>query len=428
MAARTLLVYANGLRVGTLTDENGIWSFRYDEQWVSARDAFPLSPAFPLSNVRVTDTSTERPVQWFFDNLLAEEGMRAALEREARLDADDAWGLLAYYGRESAGALTLLPEGQAEAGGGRVPLSFAELEARIQAMPRHALTATSPKRMSAAGAQQKLLVILTGRHPDYALFEPEGAEPSMHLLKPDMRVTGYPHSAINEFFCMRLARRMGLPVPATHFIRVPSACYLVDRFDRDMAMNPAARLHMLDAMQLLNKDKSFKYSNATAESLAACIDKVGARAAARLAMFRWSVFNILIGNADAHLKNLSFFSTARGYQLAPFYDLVSTVVYNTPTYHESGERWPACELSMPMGDAKQFRDLTRADVLTFAEALGMRKEGAENELDKFLDALQGAVSQTRAEVNDIARPDAGEVRLLDAIDRLPLAEMGKALR
>lgn len=59
--------------------------------------------------------------------------------------------------------------------------------------------------MSAAGAQQKLLVILAGQEPDRELFEPEGAEPSMQLLKPDMRAYDYPHSAINEFFCMRLA-------------------------------------------------------------------------------------------------------------------------------------------------------------------------------------------------------------------------------
>lgn len=428
MAANTLVAYANGRRVGTLTDDNGTWSFGYDEAWTSSVDAFAISPAFPLTNGRVVDDSTARPVQWFFDNLLPEEGMRAALAREARLDANDAWGLLSWYGRESAGALTLLSEGESEAVAGRVPLSFDQLEARIQAMPKHALTATSPKRMSAAGAQQKLLVILTGQRPDYALFEPEGAEPSMHLLKPDMRVTGYPHSAINEFFCARLARAIDLPVPDTHFLRVPSACYVIDRFDRDRTADPAARVHTLDATQLLNKDKSFKYHNANAASLAACIDRLETRAAARIAIFRWSVFNVLIGNADAHLKNLSFFSTPRGYQLAPFYDLVSTVVYNTPTYHESGERWPDVELSMPMGEAKRFDEINRENVLAFAAELGLRKPGAEREIDKLLSALPEHVARVRVEVNDAAQPNAGEIRLLDAIERLPLAEMTRALR
>jgi serine/threonine-protein kinase HipA len=430
MAKNVLFVYANGQRVGALTDENGIWSFDYDEQWVVSNQAFPISPAFPLGDRRVTDTSTERPVQWFFDNLLPEEGMRAALAREAKLDTSDAWGLLAYYGRESAGALTLLGEAEKEVPSGRVFLPFEQLEARIQAMPRHALTATSPKRMSAAGAQQKLLVILAGQAPDHVLYEPEGAEPSMHLLKPDMRIAGYPHSAINEFFCMRLARRMELTVPETYFLRVPSACYLIERFDRDAGRDPVARLHTLDAMQLLNKDKAYKYKNATAESLVSCIDKLGARAAARLAIFRWSIFNILVGNADAHLKNLSFFSTLRGYQLAPFYDIVSTVVYNTPNYShsEAGERWPDCELSIPIGGATHFRELTRADLLAFAEQIGIRKSGAERELDGFLGRLERQIAPARVEVSRIAQPDAGEIRLLDAIEQLPLAEMSRALR
>jgi hypothetical protein len=336
--------------------------------------------------------------------------------------------MLAYYGRESAGALTLLAGGEQEAAGGRVPLSFDQLEARIQAMPRHALTAGAPKRMSAAGAQQKLLIILAGQEPRYELFEPAGAEPSMHLLKPDMRVYDYPHSATNEFFCMRLAGKVGLQVPDTHLLRVPTPCYVVNRFDRDTVTDPATRVHTLDAMQLLNKDRAFKYHNATVEALRLCIDKLGRKALARLAIFRWSIFNIMIGNADAHLKNLSFFSKPGGYELAPFYDLVSTVVYNTPTYREFGERWPDCELSMPIGNARHFSDLTREDVLMFGEQLGMSRAGAARDLDSFLATFREKVAETRAEVNAVARVDAGEARLLDLIERLPVAEMSRVLR
>ncbi len=250
----------------------------------------------------------------------------------------------------------------------------------------------------------------------------------MHLLKPDTRVTGYPHSAVNEFFCARLAREVGLPVPDTHFLRVPSACYVISRFDRDTETTPASRIHTLDATQLLNKDKSFKYHNANATSLAECIAKLGAKAVARLAIFRWSVFNVLIGNADAHLKNLSFFSRSSGYQLAPFYDLVSTVVYNTPTYNAFSERWPRVELSMPMGKARFFDEVTRENVLAFASELGLRASGAAQELDKLLRDFPQHVVRTRAAISEIARPNAGELRLLDAIEQLPMAEMTRALQ
>jgi serine/threonine-protein kinase HipA len=39
------------------------------------------------------------------------------------------------------------------------------------------------------------------------------------------------------------------------------------------------------------------------------------------------IFNYLIGNADAHAKNLSLLITSEGISLAPFYDLISTAAY-----------------------------------------------------------------------------------------------------
>lgn len=151
------------------------------------------------------------------------------------------------------------------------------------------------------------------------------------------------------------------------------------------------------------------------------------KALARLALFRWAVFNILIGNADAHLKNVSFFSRPTGYALAPFYDLVSTVGYNTASHNEHGEHWPHVELSMPIGNARRFDEVSRADVLAFAEELGIRASGAARDLDKTLAELPGAIDRTRKEVNAIAEPSAGEIRLLDSITHMPLAEMGRAL-
>lgn len=430
MAANTLIASANGVRMGTLTDDKGIWSFAYDAQWRASPAAYPLSPAFPLRPDAFVDTSTDRPVQWFFDNLLPEEGMRMSLAREAKVDAADAWGLLAYFGRESAGALTLLVDGEHEAPGSLQPLSLDELERRIQAMPQRALTATAPKRMSAAGAQQKLLLVLRGDAPDYALFEPVGSEPSMHLLKQDMRAAGYPHSAINEFFCMKLAKRMGLDVPDVHFLRAPSACYVIDRFDRDVASKPAGRVHTIDAMQLLNYDRGFKYQRANAQELARAIDRTSTRALTRLSVFRWTVFNVVVGNADAHLKNLSFFVDARGYRLAPFYDIVSTVVYHTPTHRPEhrGDDWPHCELTMPLGTATRFADIDVHALIAFGQALGLREKAAASELQRFLEPLDRNVALTLDEVREIARPDAGEVRLLNSIVAMPIAEMGQALR
>lgn len=42
----------------------------------------------------------------------------------------------------------------------------------------------------------------------------------------------------------------------------------------------------------------------------------------RLGLLRWAILQVLIGNTDAHGKNVSFFCDDRGLRLAPAYDLV----------------------------------------------------------------------------------------------------------
>ena len=95
MTDRLLLAYIDRMPVGTLRDANGIWSFQYAPQWLAASGRFAISPHLPLSEAPLLDAASQRPVQWYFDNLLPDEGQRTLLAADARLDAADAFGLLA---------------------------------------------------------------------------------------------------------------------------------------------------------------------------------------------------------------------------------------------------------------------------------------------------------------------------------------------
>jgi len=46
-----------------------------------------------------------------------------------------------------------------------------------------------------------------------------------------------------------------------------------------------------------------------------------------LSLLNWVIFNYLIGNSDAHGKNISLLLLPEGPMLAPFYDLLSTRIY-----------------------------------------------------------------------------------------------------
>lgn len=415
--ARVLDVWLEDMRVGQLRDNGNVWAFDYDDAWRAQPDGFDVSPALPRHAGEIVDGASNRPVQWFFDNLLPEERARAVLATHASIDGADAFGLLQYYGRESAGALTLLSPDERVPPGGLQHLRDEDLSARIRNLPRTPLIGDAPKRMSMAGAQHKLAVVAG----ESALWEPVGRTASTHILKPDHQdADTYPHSVANEWFVMRVARAVGIPVPNVEMRRIPEPVFLSERFDRTGKPGHARRLHAIDGCQVLSLSPVYKYDQATAASLARLVDASRRKAATRVALYRWVVFNLVTGNGDAHLKNLSFLAGPRGIDLAPHYDLVSTSVWRDAD-------WARAELTTPMGAATRFTGVRRADVLAFAQELGLPKPLAGRLLDELLGRIEPQ-ARTLSQAHDAA-PDAhpGEARLLRQIVHGPIVGMTRQL-
>ena len=427
-ADRALTVWIEQRRVGLLAEHTGLWRFDYYPAWLQAADGFDLSPALARAQGSIIDGASQRPVQWFFDNLLPEEAARTLLAREAQIHGEDAFALLAHYGAESAGALTLLSDGEMPAAGGLRPLDATTLHARIARLPQASLAADAPKRMSLAGAQHKLAVVLR----DGELFEPVGNTPSTHILKPDHRDTeDYPHSVANEWFVMQLAGRIGLDVPAVELRRVPDPVYLIERFDRHASHGAVRRRHAIDACQLLGLDRLFKYRAANIGALTRVAGACRSRALTRQNIYRWLVFNLLVGNHDAHLKNLSFLVDSGGIALAPHYDLLCTVLYGSS--HDPA-RWADAELPVTLDHVQHYRQLRRADVLAAGQGLGLGRATAARMLDQMLQQLPAAADQRYTALETAANAGAphalhaGELRLLRQIRHLVIAAMAAQLR
>lgn len=436
---RSLSVSSNGRVIGSLLEQDGIWSWVYDEGWVKALDAFPLSPAMPLSAQRLRDGSTQRTVQWYFDNLLPEEQMRELLSKEQHIGVGDAFGLLERLGAESAGSLLLLPPGGPEPERGDQALSTEELSARIQNLPRVSLGSRSPKRMSLAGAQHKMVVLFNPGTGE--LREPWGASASSHILKPNSRSEQYPHSVVNETFTMRLAHQLGLNVPGVHRLYLPEPVYIIERFDRiwDTEAKTWARKHTIDACQLLDQPSVFKYRNASLETLTRLINLCRSKASARMALFRWLLFNTLVGNSDSHLKNISFLVSQEGVQIAPFYDLLCTAVYHARMYAGDQAIWPNEPLAIPIVDAAVFGDVTRAKLVTTGVALGLAPAASAREVAKMVhqmplaaDALLTvmerefeAVKAVSAHLEAMRTIQGAEAHLLRGVRKLVIADMIK---
>jgi serine/threonine-protein kinase HipA len=318
-------VYLKNHLVGRLwLDEKRRFVFQYDADWISRPDAVPLSLSLPLKK----DLYAEELSRPFFANLLPEGEIKQVIARRLQISASNDFTMLNSIGGECAGAVSILPAGSVpDAKPGYQRLNNEDLVRIIAELPKRPLmVGIEGMRLSLAGAQNKLPVYME----DEDIFIASGNAPSTHILKPPIR--DLEDTVENEAFCMMLAQKIKLPVPQVVIRRDPVKFYIVERYDRERdKQNHVQRIHQEDFCQALGFLPDQKYESEGGPSLADCFrllqENSISPAADRLNLLRWIIFNFLIGNADAHAKNLAIIFTSHGPRLAPFYDLICTQVY-----------------------------------------------------------------------------------------------------
>lgn len=394
-----LHVWAEGARVATLEYEgrDDRWSLGYAESWLADAQSYPLSPALPLARPPADYASAS--IKRFIEHLLPEGRALDVAVAYNGLAKTNVFGLIWALGAETAGALRFTGDAAAAFPAGEstwreIPLR--ELDQRIAEQEHVPLTVWDGKlRMSVAGLQDKLPVYLDQPLAEWRaeggrLFLVDGPQlASTHILKPDTGNLQTPHLAINEHFCMSLARRMGLPAAPVGLLRTPRPVLVVRRFDRVVEEGGGPprvhRRHIIDACQACDLPVAYKYERnlgsapavrhirdgMSFERLFRCADLAASKATARLALLRWALFQFLIGNSDAHGKNFSFFVHPGGWlEPTPWYDLVSVLQY---------DRFDT-ELAMAYGDVFSHAEVSPFALADFATRCGidrplMRREG-----------------------------------------------------
>jgi serine/threonine-protein kinase HipA len=105
----------------------------------------------------------------------------------------------------------------------------------------------------------------------------------------------------------------------------------INRYDRYIKNRITNRIHQEDFCQALGIVSGKKYQSGGGAKLKDCYRVINDFSETRLTdtirFMEWIIFNYLIGNTDAHAKNLSLLHSDTGVRLAPFYDLLSTEVY-----------------------------------------------------------------------------------------------------
>lgn len=332
----SLPIHFSDERVGELTHDRGRLGLRYESEaapWVSRRLPAQGAP------------HAEPDCRAFVANLLPEGDWRGLLCRRLALPTTDDFGLLRHLGHDCAGAVVF---DDASAGGAAQysPLPEAELRRWLaDPLARPTPSEAPGLRRALAGAQDKLILHVA----DGEAYLCERGAPSTVILKPDIAggFRGVELSALNELFCMQLARAVGLRAPRSFWF---AGAYAVERFDRVLDGSRLRRVHQEDFAQLLGVLPEDKYEVGWRECFAVVERHLPSSEPARRELVERLLFNLMIGNADAHCKNFALLFEPTGVALAPAYDLLCTQVY--PALSDS--------FVMRVGPARRQSQLTAA--------------------------------------------------------------------
>src|SRR5471030_127558 len=409
----TLHVSTQGRQVGQISFEaqDNQYSFNYAREWLDSPNSFYLAPAIPLSGGLYNSASVQR----FLENLLPEGRSLDIASLTSQISKNNVFGLVQLLGKEPVGAFSFLALDAAEGDVAKITaeenrepvrraISDEELNERIRNRDAYPFPVWDGKvRLSLAGYQDKLQVLIEGDELSLA----DGALSSTHLLKPDSRNPTTPHMMANEHFCMTLAAqlnrslRLGLPVANVKLRRIPEPILLIERFDRVAKWYPEVphrvqsvlRSHVIDSCQALDLPSTFKYERnfgsgkdvqhiregVSFERIFSLLNKMVTPATARAYFVRWAILQLLIGNSDAHGKNMSFHVHPAGLSPAPMYDLVAVNAYGEHVENT---------MAMAYGDVFEPGDVTPYALADFAHRTGTPLRQLAREITRMARAIR----------------------------------------
>ena len=171
----------------------------------------------------------------------------------------------------------------------------------------------STGKLSISGVQPKLSMKLDKKN-NSLISVAEGGE---YILKP--QTAAFPNIPENEQCCMDIAAGLKIDVPPHCLLPLKDSswAYIVKRFDRESGV----KIHQEEFFQILESGDKYKGS---VEQIGRKLKEISTAPGYDVQLFfERVVFNFIIGNGDAHLKNYSIaYKDKETIRLTPAYDIV----------------------------------------------------------------------------------------------------------
>jgi serine/threonine-protein kinase HipA len=243
--------------------------------------------------------------------------------------------------------------------------------------------------------EKRKLISISGVQEKYSLALHKNAlqltaSKGTHILKPipAERLELVEDMPANEHVTMQMARQIFKIKTASCgliFFDDGSPAYITRRFDYK---GDGTKFQVEDFATLLDKSPEregddYKYSASYLDIATLILQHVPASKVELLHFFRLVVFNYLIANGDAHLKNFALMESEQGdYLLAPAYDLMNTAIH-------IDDYSLALQDGLYKGDRQEaaynnFGTYTKQSFLAFAQKATIPESLANQVLDDFI--------------------------------------------
>jgi len=303
---------------------------RIEFEWIDGYEPGPVTLTEAFGSVRSRAPSVA--ASSFFGGYALEGRQRERLtQRRGISNPTDLYAMLREFGSSIAGAVTVSDPQAARRTQPRYELiRDGEIIARLRrAASDSDLGSDDQSRSMLAGFQPKLLLARFGGQ----WYLPRGRAHSTHILKP--RLDGRPDGLAREHYGHALAAEVGLAHYQTELTGSGSRQYLViERYDRSVDGETVTLTHQEDAAQALGLDwvddhAKFQNPDAPRDSrrlsayrIAELLGSLQGEGQPVADLLRRLTFTVLLGDNDAHAKNLAILHLPLRSVLADVYDAV----------------------------------------------------------------------------------------------------------
>ena len=363
--------------VGIISGDSYLDSrFKYDGEYMASSYGVPISISLPFTDEPFSSEETSS----FFESLLPEGFSRRSVAQWIKTDENDYLTILAKLGRESIGALTIV-EDDLEIESGYERLSKKDIKKLAEEGATYSTQVLINTHLSLAGASGKVGLYYDTNTDSWYL--PKGDAPSTHIIKQSH--VRFDKMVLNECMCMNTAAELGLDVPKTLIVDIGNGR------DEDvllaLGVSAEKKYETTDSGYLRKMFELIRnYSSNPLEDQRKLLERI--------------VFNYMIGNTDAHLKNfaLIYNQSLRGVRLAPAYDMVSTRVYDLSP-----------EMSFYIDGEKDINKVSRQSFINVANEIGMGRKMVEAVFDNIANRIENSLKTAAVKLAENGFEDSIEL-------------------